>query len=218
MPRRRILLTGFEPFGGETVNPSQWLLRELGGERIAGHRVEPLCLPVEFARAGELLCDAVDGLRPALVLCVGQAGGRSRLSFERVAINLIDARIADNAGQQPIDSPVVAAGPSAYFTSLPVKRMRAACQSAGVPAELSFSAGSYVCNAVFYMLMHHLRCSPALSCRGGFMHVPWLPEQAIHHSNAACLSIDLQAKGTALAMEAALLHADELTVSSGVEH
>lgn len=218
MARQRVLLCGFEPFGGEQVNPSHVLLRELGGERISGHRIEPLCLPVNFTRAGALLCDAIDACRPQVVLCVGQAGGRSRLSFERVAINLIDARIADDEGLQPTDCPVVMGGPAAYFSSLPVKRMQAACHAAGVPAELSFSAGSYVCNAVFYQLMHHIRTVPAENCRAGFVHVPWLPEQAIHHVQSASMSLDLLCKGIGIAIESALLHTEDGSIIGGNEH
>ena len=144
-----VLLFGFEPFGGEEINPAQEVVRELAGERIAGHRVVPAELSVTFDGALAALADVIAREKPALVIGIGQAGGRARISLERIAINLIDARIPDNAGAQPIDAPVIDGAPAAYFASLPVKAMLAAMQSAGVPAELSFSAGSYVCNASF---------------------------------------------------------------------
>ena len=134
-----ILLFGFEPFGGEEINPAQEVVRELAGERIAGHRVVPAELPVTFDGTMAALVEAIAREQPALVIGIGQADGRARISLERVAINLIDARIPDNAGAQPVDAPVIAGAPAAYFTTLPVKAMLAAMQSAGVPAELSFS-------------------------------------------------------------------------------
>ncbi|MEZ5454600.1 MAG: pyroglutamyl-peptidase I [Lysobacteraceae bacterium] len=218
MRRAVVLLTGFEPFGGESVNPSQALLTELGGERIAKHRVEPLCLPVNFQRAGGLLCDAIDALQPQIVLCLGQAGGRSRLSFERVAINLIDARIGDDAGDQPVDVPVIDDAPAAYFSDLPLKRMRSTCETVGIPAELSLSAGSYVCNAVFFHLMHQLRHADRAGCRGGFVHLPWLPEQALRYPQAASMCIELMTKGIGLAIETALLHRVDSAEPGGIEH
>ena len=165
-----VLLTGFEPFGGEALNPAWEAVRVLQGARIGGHRVETRCLPVVFGAALRSLRKALAGTRPALVVCVGQAGGRAQVSLERVAINLDDARRVDNAGNAPIDAPVVAGGPAAYFTTLPVKRLRAELQRAGIPAELSLTAGTYVCNHVFYGLMHALQRKRGV--RGGFVHIP----------------------------------------------
>src|SRR5262249_51474597 len=159
---------------GETVNPSQQIAQALDGSVIAAHRVVGATLPTEFARALPLLEDLIDRHRPALVLALGLAGGRSGISLERVAINLIDARIADNAGEQPVDVDVVENAPNAYFTSLPVKAMLMRLRAAGFEAALSHSAGTFVCNQVFFGLAHLIaRRHPRL--RGGFMHVPWLP-------------------------------------------
>ncbi|TXH72035.1 MAG: pyroglutamyl-peptidase I, partial [Lysobacteraceae bacterium] len=152
-----VLLTGFEPFGGERRNPSWEAVRRLRGARIAGHRVVVARLPVAFADSLPVLRRALREYRPALTICIGQAGGRARISLERVALNLIDARIPDNTGAQPVDKPVVVDGPAAYFGSLPVKAMLVALDAAGFSAELSHSAGTYVCNQVFYGLMHALR-------------------------------------------------------------
>lgn len=211
-----LLLTGFAPFGGETTNPAMTAVQTLDGARLRGHRVVVAQLPVSFADAVQQLDAALAAHAPALVLCTGQAGGRERLSFERVAVNLIDARIADNDGQQPVDQPVVAGAPAAYFTTLPVKRMQAALQSAGIPAGLSLSAGSYVCNQVFFALMHRLHTRPQV--RGGFVHVPYSPQQACHHPGAPSLPTELVAHGLRLALETALDHHDDLSLPGGSEH
>lgn len=211
----RVLLTGFEPFGGEPVNPALEVLHELSGERIAGHRVEPAALPVCFADGPRALIEAIERIRPALVVCVGQAGGRARMAIERVAINLADARIADNAGAQPIDRALIEGAPSAYFSTLPVKALHASLNQHGVPAELSLSAGTYVCNAVFFALMHHLSTRPGV--RGGFVHIPYLPEQACRHPGAPSMSLATLAKGLGIAIGTALETPTDLVVTGGVE-
>lgn len=170
----RVLLTGFEPFDGATSNPSATavgaaatLLREQGVPTRA------LVLPVEFGRAGDVLAEAVRAERPAVVLATGLAAGRRGITPERVAINVRDARIPDGAGAQPVDEPVVSGGPVAYFSSLPIKALVAAGTERGVPASVSQTAGTFVCNDVFYRLMHLLTTDPALDgVRGGFVHVP----------------------------------------------
>jgi len=212
-----VLLFGFEPFGGEDINPAQEVVRELAGERIAGHRVVPAELPVTFDGAVVALTEAIARENPRLVIGIGQAGGRARISLERVASNLIDARIPDNAGAQPVDAPVIDGAPSAYFSTLPVKAMLAAMQSAGVPAELSFSAGSYVCNAAFFALMHVLATQHP-SVRGGFIHIPYLPRQAAAHAGAPRMELGTLSKGIGIAIEAALLHHDDLRFSAGETH
>lgn len=184
-----VLLTGFEPFGGEAVNPSWRAVARLDDARVGGHRVATRSLPTAFAASLKALQEALDHLQPACVIAVGQAGGRSAISLERVAINLIDARIPDNDGAQPIDQPVVAGGPSAYFSTLPLKSMLVALREAGIPADISFSAGTYVCNHVFYGLRHAL--GEHTGVRAGFVHVPYLPEQAVRHPGAASMSEDL---------------------------
>ncbi len=167
---RTLLLTGFEPFGEESVNPSWTLAESQHGPAGGGWRVEALCLPCTFGGAGLALCEALRRHRPAAVLCLGLAAGRSELGLERVAVNLVDARIPDNAGEQPIDQPVVPGGPAAHFARLPLRAMVAAARRAGAPAGLSLSAGSYVCNHVFYTLLHTLRRQPDVAA--GFLHVP----------------------------------------------
>ena len=212
-----VLLFGFEPFGGEDINPAQEVVRELAGERIAGHRVVPAELPVTFAGALTSLTNAIAREHPSLVLGIGQAGGRARISLERVAVNLIDARIADNAGAQPVDAPVIEGAPAAYFSSLPVKAMLIAMQSAGVPTELSFSAGSYVCNAAFFALMH-LLATREPGVRGGFIHIPYLPRQAAAHPGAPSMGLGTLSKGIGIAIEAALQHREDIVLPLGETH
>jgi pyroglutamyl-peptidase len=212
----RLLLTGFEPFGGEPINPSWEAVRALEGERIGGHQVVVRRLPVSFAGARSALEAAIDALQPRLVLAVGQAGGRARLSLERVAINLIDARIPDNEGCQPIDAAVVEGAACAHFATVPVKAMRAAIEAAGVPAELSHSAGCYVCNAVFFLLMQQLADRPGV--RGGFLHVPWLPEQAARHPGEPALPLASIITGLRAAVQAATAHRTDLVETGGDTH
>ncbi len=167
-----ILLSGFEPFAGNAANPS-WGAVLLAAEllRADGHNVEVLELPVVFGAASMMLLDALDRLDPDVVVCAGLAGGRTGLSLERVAINCDDADIPDNAGAQPSDREVVNGGPAGYFATLPLRAALRNLAEAGIPASISQSAGTYVCNHVFYALMHHLADRPRTI--GGFVHVPY---------------------------------------------
>ncbi len=218
MPRPFILLTGFEPFGGESVNPSWQVAQALHGETIAGVRVQSLCLPCAFGDALGVLGAALVRQRPGLVLALGQASGRSDFSVERIAINVDDARIPCNAGRRPIDEPVVRAGPVAYFATLPIKAIVAALREAGLPAAVSQSAGTYVCNHVFYGLMHALRRRPGV--RAGFMHLPLLPEQAAARANAPTppsLPLATLVHGVRLSLATAVATANDLRASGGAE-
>lgn len=213
---RSILLAGFEPFGSEASNPSWEAVSALQGALVAGHRVEVRCLPVEFGTSLMLLRAAIFETRPMLVLGVGQAGGRAQLSLERVAINVDDARIADNRGSQPVDTPVVKDGPDAYFTTLPIKAMRAALCDAGIPAEISQTAGTYVCNHVFYGLMHALRARRTV--RAGFMHIPYSPRQAAAHAGAPSLSVDIVVEALRIALRTAFETTVDRRIAGGAEH
>jgi pyroglutamyl-peptidase len=173
------LLTGFEPFGGESINPSWEVARALDGERIGEAVVAARRLPCRFGDAAQALREMLNELQPRWVLALGQAAGRSDFSIERVAINVDDARIPDNAGMQPVDVPVVEGGPAAFFATLPIKAMVAGLRESGLPASISQTAGTFVCNHVFYALMHALQGRP--EARAGFMHLPLLPEQAARH-------------------------------------
>lgn len=174
--RRPILLTAFEPFGGEAINPAQEALRLLPGS-VPGRSLVKLLLPTAFEPAAEQLKQAIDRLQPAEVVMLGQAGGRAGITVERVAINLDDADIPDNLGHHPKDLPIAPDGPAAYFATLPVKKLVRAINAAGCPASLSCTAGTYVCNHVFYTALHHLS-KTGQNARAGFIHLPFLPEQA----------------------------------------
>jgi pyroglutamyl-peptidase len=172
-----VLVTGFDPFGGSAVNPSWDAIHALNGREIAGHRVVGGEIPTVFGASLQRLQALMEEHRPRLVVCTGQAGGRAAISLERVAINVNDARIPDNLGARPIDVPIVAGGPAAYFTSLPIKAMLQRLIEAGVRAEVSQTAGTFVCNQTFYGLMHLLARPAWEGVRGGLVHVPWLPGQ-----------------------------------------
>ena len=210
-----VLLTGFAPFGGEAVNPSWQAVQALQGRHVSGHRIVARQLSVEFGTALQELRAAIRETKPALVLCVGQAGGRAAMSLERVAINVDDARIPDNAGAQPIDAEIVAGGPAAYFTRLPIKAMHAELQAAGIPAEVSQTAGTYVCNHVFYGLMHALRNR---RIRGGFIHIPYSPEQAANHPGAPSLPVETATRGLRIAVQVALEVGADRKLAGGAEH
>lgn len=165
-----ILLTGFESFGEFSSNPSELIVKSLDGENINGCTVKGLVLPVVFGEAGDLLIQAVEKFRPKAVICLGLAGKRQEISLERLAVNLDDADIPDNAGNKPVDLPVLADGPPACWSTLPVKALLAALLEQGIPASLSMSAGTYVCNHVFYRLLYALRDIPSIPA--GFIHLP----------------------------------------------
>jgi pyroglutamyl-peptidase len=208
-----VLVTGFEPFGGESTNPSWDVSTQLPKE-IAGLRVETCRVPCEFRRAIEVVAEAIERAHPALVVCLGQAGGRARIGVERVAINVDDARIADNAGFQPVDELVAANGPPAYFASLPVKAMAAAVRAAGVPAEVSNSAGTFVCNHLMYGVLHYLAASGSRA-RAGFIHVPYSEQQAAGHRDSPSMAIASMVKGVTAAITAARDHRHDIKAPDG---
>lgn len=199
----KALVTGFEPFGGDGVNPSGEALKLLP-ERLGNLRIETRLLPCRFGAAITVIDEALTALAPDIVLATGLAGGRTELSLERVAINIDDARIADNGGAQPVDRPIVANGPAAYFATLPIKAAVVAMREAGLPAAVSNSAGTFVCNHVFYRLMH-LAATRFPAIRAGFLHVPYLPSQAAALPGTPSMALDQIVRGieTILAVTAA---------------
>ena len=212
-----ILLTGFDAFDGAEVNPSWLAVEQLHGERIAGRRVHALQLPTEYARAPLVLRRALRELRPELVLCVGQAGGRPAISLERVALNLADARIADNAGARPCDATLVAGAPPAYFSRLPLKAIAAALRAAGIPVEVSQSAGLFVCNAVFFGLCHAL-ATRHRALRGGFIHVPFLPSQAIDRPGTPSMALETMVEALRICVRVALAREADVATGEGATH
>ncbi len=207
---KTVLLTGFEPFGGETINPSGEIARQLHGMVIARHQVVGALLPCVFGAAIAELKAQLRHTQPALIICLGQAGGRADITPERVAINVDDARLTDNAGGQPIDQAVIKQGPAAYWSTLPIKAIVAALRQRDLPASVSQTAGTFVCNHVFYGLMHQLRAQRRV--RGGFIHVPFLPEQT---TDKPSLPLETMVTAIGVAIETAVQNRRDLRVSGG---
>lgn len=213
---QKVLITGFEPFGGERVNPSWEVVKQLNDMEFAGARIIARQLPCVFGAALEALNAEIDEVQPVMVLAIGQAGGRTDITLERVAINIDDARIPDNQGQQPIDETIVASGPAAYFSTLPIKAMVNSMREAGIPASVSQTAGTYVCNHVMYGLLHRLSDQQAI--KGGFIHIPYLPEQAAAHSGAPSMAANTVLFALELAISIALQVEHDLKVVGGATH
>ena len=214
-----VLVTGFEPFAGERLNPS-WEVCVRLSRSIGGMRLETCRVPCEFRRAIEVVAAAIERHRPAMVVSLGQAGGRAHLSVERVAINVDDARANDNAGSAPIDEAIAPDGPPAYFATLPIKAMVAAMRAAGVPAEVSNTAGTYVCNHLMYGVLHFIaqRARSPLGeghARAGFIHLPYAEEQVLDKPAIAGMAIATMARGVEAAIAAAAEYRSDLEVAGG---
>jgi len=171
---KKLLITGFDPFGGESINPAWEAVKRLPDE-VGDYALTKLEIPTVFGTASQKVLEAAETVQPDVILCIGQAGGRKAITPEMVGINLRHARIADNAGNQPQDEPVAADGPAAYFATVPVRKMAEAIEAAGIAAAVSYSAGTFVCNDTLYALLHHYA---GTAVQAGFVHVPFLPEQA----------------------------------------
>lgn len=210
-----ILITGFEPFAGEMINPSWLVAQHFQGKIYASHETHAYCLPTAFGISLSVLEKLIALHQPALVICVGQAAGRSAISLERVAINIDDARIPDNLGGQPVDVAIYENGQSAYFSSLPIKAIVQQLQHSGIPAEVSNSAGTFVCNHVFYGLMHFVADKPNI--KAGFVHIPYLPEQAVNHKNAPSMAFESLIQAFDMIIQTALANSQDLTISGGLE-
>lgn len=170
---KKLLITGFEPFDGETVNPS-WEAVSLLPEQIGEYALTKLCVPVVFGEAAKRVLLAAQELCPDTILCIGQAGGRNTITPELVGINLRHATIPDNAGNKPTDEPIIDGGNAAYFSTLPVRKIREAVSKSGLPSQVSYSAGAYVCNDLLYTLLAHYENT---TTKVGFIHVPYCAEQ-----------------------------------------
>src|SRR6478735_457348 len=203
----KILVTGFEPFGGEPINPSWEAVRGLP-DTISGAEIVKVMIPVVFGRTAEVVHDAIADHDPDVVLHVGQAGGRFEVSPERVAINVDDARIPDNDEEQPIDVPIRDDGPAAYFSSLPVKAMVTAMRGAGIPARVSNTAGTYVCNHIMYQALYMIEHEFA-GKRAGFVHVPYSPQQVVNQPPQPSMGIDDMTTALAAGLGAIVEYADK---------
>nr|WP_276516134.1 pyroglutamyl-peptidase I [Rosenbergiella australiborealis] len=213
---KTVLLMGFEPFEQEVVNPSWEAIAGFHGQIMAGYHIVCRQLPCVFGESLDMLFTAIDRFSPSLVIAVGQAGGRTDISIERIAINIDDARIADNKGNQPIDQPVIADGPTAWLSTLPIKSIVWALQQAGIPASVSQTAGTFVCNHVMYGLLHMLSQRPM--SKGGFIHIPYLPQQAAAHLGAASMSLETMQRGIEIAILTALSVETDIPLTGGATH
>jgi pyroglutamyl-peptidase len=190
---KTLLITGFEPFNNEVINPS-WSAVERLPDVISGYELTKLCLPVVFGEAAKTVISVAEKIDPDVILCIGQAGGRSAVTPELVGINLRYARIPDNKGAQPKDESIVNGGENAYFSTLPVRKMADAINDIGIPSQVSYSAGAYVCNDVIYTLLSHFE---GADTRMGFIHVPYSKEQGKESS----MALDDIVRGLAIAIE-----------------
>ncbi|MDG0822929.1 MAG: pyroglutamyl-peptidase I [Staphylococcus equorum] len=211
-----ILVTGFDPFGGETINPALEAVKLLPDE-IEGHKIDKLEIPTVFHKSKEVVVEQLKQKEYDIVLAIGQAGGRFELTPERVGINIDDARIPDNEGNQPIDEAIQTTGASAYFSNLPVKRMTEAIKSQGVPARLSNTAGTFVCNHILYQL-GYLQATQFPNIKFGFIHVPFIPEQVTDKPEKPSMSIQTIAKGLKAALEAVVESDKDIKVVLGETH
>jgi pyroglutamyl-peptidase len=209
----KILITGFDPFGGEKINPSFEAVRKLE-DVIAGAQVVKVEIPTVFNKSIMELEKAIIKENPDIVICVGQAGGRFDLTIERVSINVDDARIPDNEGNQPIDKSVFEGGENAYFSNLPIKAMVTEIRKAGIPASLSNSAGTFVCNHIMYGLLHLINTKyPAI--RGTFIHVPFIPAQIMSKPNTPYMELEKITEGLTLAIKAAIENKEDINAVLG---
>ncbi|MCU6433105.1 pyroglutamyl-peptidase I [Undibacterium sp. Jales W-56] len=218
-----VLVTGFDPFEDQAINPSWEVAKALDGWQYGDATVVARQLPCVFHEAINSLQQAMDDIKPSLIICLGQAGGRTDISLERIAINLDDARIPDNADQQPIDQAIIAKAPAAYFSSLPIKAIVRQISGAGIAAAVSNTAGTFVCNHVFFGLMHiiaqknrNARTRPPV--RGGFVHLPYLPEQVSAYPGTPSIPLDAMIKGIQTAIQTAIDVKTDIVETGGQLH
>ena len=211
----KVLITGFDPFGGESINPA-WEAVKAMENTIDGIEVIKLQIPTVFRKSAEKLFAGIDEHKPDVVICVGQAGGRYDMSVERVAINMDDGRIPDNEGYQPIDTPVYEDGENAYFATLPIKGIVEEIKSAKIPASVSNTAGTYVCNHIMYSLLYYISKNN-LNIKGGFIHVPYITEQVVDKKSMPYMEVSTITKALESAVKALNKYNVDIKVSGGKE-
>ncbi len=209
----KVLITGFDPFGGEKINPALEAVKAMKDE-IAGAEIIKLEVPTVFKKSVEVLDRAMDKEKPDVVICVGQAGGRFDMSIERVAINMDDATIKDNEGNQPIDKCIFEDGEAAYFSSLPIKAIVEEIKAVGLPSSVSNSAGTFVCNHLMYGLLY-LVDKKYPDVRGGFIHVPFITEQVLDKKNMPSMSVENITKALEAAVKATVENKEDLKITGG---
>ena len=211
----KVLITGFDPFGGEKINPAWEAVKALP-DNIDEIEVVKLQIPTVFKKSAKKLFENIDSVKPDVVICVGQAGGRYEFSVERVAINIDDGRIPDNDGYQPVDSPVFEDGENAYFSTLPIKAIVEEVKKVGIPSAVSNTAGTYVCNHIMYSLLYYLNKNN-LNIKGGFIHVPFIPEQVIEKKNTPYMELTRITKALEISIKAIRDYEKDLVISGGKE-
>ena len=212
----KVLVTGFDPFGGEPINPA-WEAVKAMKDTIAGAEIVKMQIPTVVGKSIEKIHQKMKELQPDLVISVGQAGGRFGVTPERVAINVTDARIPDNEGNQPIDEPIFPDGPAAYFTNLPVKAMVQAIKEAGYPTVLSNSAGTYICNHVMYGILYYIE-KEFPNVRGGFIHVPYAPSQVVNKPSTPSMALADITASLEAAVAAAISSKEDIRAVGGEIH
>ncbi|WP_418965004.1 pyroglutamyl-peptidase I [Cetobacterium sp.] len=211
----KVLITGFDPFGGESINPA-WEAVKAMENSLDGIEVIKLQIPTVFKKSAEKLFAGIEEHRPDVVICIGQAGGRYDISVERVAINMDDGRIPDNEGYQPIDTPVYEDGENAYFATLPIKGIVEEIKLAKIPASVSNTAGTYVCNHIMYSLLYYISKNN-LNIKGGFIHVPYITEQVVDKKNMPYMEVSTITKALECAVKALNKYKVDVKVSGGKE-
>ncbi|QVK19319.1 pyroglutamyl-peptidase I [Mycoplasmatota bacterium] len=194
----KILLTGFEPFDGENINPSWELVKSFNHQIIKNYEIITIQIPTVFYESKEVLKKAIKEYEPSIIISLGQAGGSNSIRLERIAVNLNDATIPDNKGNQPIDETIILDGPNAYFTKLPVRKLLNALNKEDIPTSLSLSAGAYVCNHLFYHLLNTIDSRRSI---GGFIHIPYIDSQVTNKKNTFSLSLQTLQKALTIILE-----------------
>lgn len=212
----KILVTGFDPFGGEKINPAIETVKRLPDE-IEGNKIIKLEINTVAFKSLNQIREAILREKPDVVLSVGQAGGRSDITVEKVGINLDDYRIADNEGNQYIDKPVFADGPAAYFATIPVKAIVENIKKNNIPASVSYTAGTFICNHVLYGVCHMV-AAEFNGIKSGFIHIPFLPEQVVEKRNMPSMDIETLVKGLTYALEAIIKNDEDIRVIGGETH
>ncbi|MDD7392392.1 pyroglutamyl-peptidase I [Fusobacterium gastrosuis] len=210
---KKILVTGFDPFGGEKINPALEVIKLLP-KKIGENEVKILEIPTVWKKSIKKIEDEINAYNPDYILSIGQAGGRTDISIERVAINIDDYRIPDNEGNQPIDKKIFENGKDAYFSNLPIKAMLKEIQKAGIPASISNTAGTFVCNHVFYGVRYLLE-TKFKDKKSGFIHIPYLPEQVVYKNNTGSMGIEILVKGITIAIQTIFEYNEDLKVGAG---
>lgn len=209
----KVLLTGFTPFGGEEINPSYEAVKLLNDE-IAGAKIIKLEIPTVFHKSIKTLEEAIEQEKPDIVICVGQAGGRFEICVERIAINIDDARIEDNEGNKPVDEAVFKDGENAYFSNLPIKSMVKKIRDNNIPANVSNTAGTFVCNHIMYGVMYLIN-KKFPNIKGGFIHVPFIPQQVLNKKNLPYMTLNEITAALTYAIEAAVENKEDIKMSYG---